>query len=315
MTNETSDNVPFEKKTERLDIRVSHAKKKAFAEACENQGDTPSNAVRRFISTYVRREQRDERAAAIRFSPWKRYVGYFALGGILLIGVAGIWTVVEAQKQDALAQELFALYDKNGNNLIDLGEISSNDYHLQRVLNIDGVDGISPSEFMLQGKMVWQFVNPETYQIVEDKAGVFKQTAITRKTVSMTGEPLDPDQEMFISIDGKLVELTPDITEKERLELLSQADALTYPEDLEHPAEYSGAYLAAVKKYAPKMVTFDLQNPGRVNITVLEQQPSVTPVQSLSGYERSVDWVEGRPTPELVMGKGRENAVLTVPGD
>ena len=33
MTNQTSDNVPFEKKTERLDIRVSHAKKKAFAEA------------------------------------------------------------------------------------------------------------------------------------------------------------------------------------------------------------------------------------------------------------------------------------------
>jgi len=30
MTHDNSDKAPFEKKTERLDIRVSHAKKKAF---------------------------------------------------------------------------------------------------------------------------------------------------------------------------------------------------------------------------------------------------------------------------------------------
>ena len=44
---------PFEKKTERLDVRLSHEKKQAFSEACENQGDTPSTAVRRFINSYI----------------------------------------------------------------------------------------------------------------------------------------------------------------------------------------------------------------------------------------------------------------------
>jgi len=311
MTHDNSDKSPFEKKTERLDIRVSHAKKKAFAEACENQGDTPSNAVRRFIGTYVRREQRDELASAIRFAPWKRYVSYFAICGILLLGAGGIWSAVEIQKQNTRTQELFAVYDENKNGLIDFGEIASNDYHLHRVLNIDGVDGISKSEFILQGRMVWQFVNPETYQIVEDKRGLFKQTSVTRKTVSMTGKPLDPNQKTFISVDGELVELTPDMTPKERSELISKADALTYPEDLEHPVEYSEAYLAEAKKYTSKMVSFDLRDSARVNITVLAQQPSVTPVQNLTGYQRSVDWVEGRPTPEHVMGEGREKATLT----
>jgi len=67
MTKENATEV-FEKKTERLDIRVSHQKKQAFTQACEDQGDTPSHAVRRFITTYIRRANRDEVASTIRFS-------------------------------------------------------------------------------------------------------------------------------------------------------------------------------------------------------------------------------------------------------
>lgn len=257
MTHDNKDTVPFEKKTERLDIRVSFEKKKAFTEACENQGDTPSNAVRRFISTYIRREQRDEVAAAIRFSPWKRYLGYFALGTILVLSAGGILSAIETQKQTARTLELFAAYDKNKNNFIDLGEISSNDYHLQRVLNIDGVDGISPSEFMLEGRMNWQFVNPETFEIVKHSQGTFKQTSKTR----------------MVTIGNQS--------------------------------------FAEKKKYTTKMVEFDLRNPDRINITVLEQQAGGTAVQTFTNYQRSVDWIEGQPAPEIVMGLGHKKAVLT----
>jgi len=43
----------MEKKSERLEVRLGYEEKQTFTEACENQGDTPSGAVRRFINGYV----------------------------------------------------------------------------------------------------------------------------------------------------------------------------------------------------------------------------------------------------------------------
>lgn len=311
MTNDNTDSAPFEKKTERLDIRVSYAKKKAFAEACENQGDTPSNAVRRFISTYVRREQRDEMAAAIRFSPWKRYLGYFAIGGILLLGAGGVWSAFETQKQNTRTEELFAVYDDNKNRLIDLGEIAPNDYHLQRVLNIDGVDGISMSEFAVQGRMMWKFVNAETYKIVTNGSGNFGDSSVTtmRSSISKDGKPINPNQKTYVHVEGELVELPANMTLEETLDLISKVD-------IQDPQfEYSDEHLAEMKKYVSKLVEFDLRNSDRVNITVLEQQVGGTFVQTFMNFQRSVDWINGRATPELVIGEGHENAVLTARGD
>ena len=53
-----------EKKSERLEVRLGYREKGAFVEACEMQGDTPSGAVRRFISGYVRRADGDILASA-----------------------------------------------------------------------------------------------------------------------------------------------------------------------------------------------------------------------------------------------------------
>jgi hypothetical protein len=312
MTQRNNDSAPFEKKTERLDVRISHEKKKAFVEACENQGDIPSNAIRRFISTYIRREQRDEMAAAIRFSPWKRYMGYFAIGGIMTLGAIGIWSAVETQRSTARAHDIFAGYDKNRNNVIDLGEIAPNDYHLHRVLNIDGVDGISPSEFRVNGRMMWQFVNPKTFKILENTDDRLKQSSTTSMTttLSVAGVPIDHSQKKFIKVEGEFVELNPNLSETQMKHLLSEIDRLDRPS-----IKYSDAYLEEKKKYASKMVEFDLSNPDRVNITAFEQQIDGTAVQTFSNYQRSVDWVEGRATPEFVMGQGREKAILTARGN
>jgi len=38
----------MEKKSERLEVRLGYEEKQDFTEACENQGDTPSGAIRRF---------------------------------------------------------------------------------------------------------------------------------------------------------------------------------------------------------------------------------------------------------------------------
>ena len=55
----------WEKKSERFEVRLSHTKKLAFQEACERQGDTPSEAVRRSIESYLGRSEMD----ALRHGP------------------------------------------------------------------------------------------------------------------------------------------------------------------------------------------------------------------------------------------------------
>jgi len=42
-----------EKKSERLEIRLSHSKKQAFLKACDKNGITSSEAIRLFIDTYI----------------------------------------------------------------------------------------------------------------------------------------------------------------------------------------------------------------------------------------------------------------------
>lgn len=251
----------FDKKTERLDIRLSHNKKQDFVQACENQGDTPSSAVRRFITTYIRRERRDDTASKIRFSNWKQKL---ALGAAGCAAIFLMWGFAASQTHKTLTAKTFKLYDANQNGVIELGEIASNDMHLHRVLNIDGVEGISPEEFQLKGKMVWNFMPENGFQILEDKQGLFKQTSVT----SFTTPRLDME------------------------ELTSQQKALR-------------------QKFSHKIVGFDLRNPQKRQINVFEEQASDITVSTIDHYQRSVTWIEGRPTPEHVMGSGRDKAVLT----
>jgi len=274
MTKENATEV-FEKKTERLDIRVSHQKKQAFTQA---------------------------------FSSWKRGAGWAA--SLLILGLMGttIWGFSVNQKSNALTAELFAVYDKDGNGLIEPGEISPDDFHLHRVLSIDGEDGISPEEFILRGTMVWEFVNPDNFQIIENKDGVFKHRVIKRSTVGSDGKSIDPSIQRLVKIDGEFVELDLE-NEDQYNKLLLSADATK--EDFRIQPEKSEAMKERLKFYSKKVVKFDLRNPDKFELSVLEQQSTHAPTQTISGYQRSVDWVEGRKTPELVMGMGRELAVLT----
>lgn len=50
---------------------------------------------------------------------------------------------------------LFTTYDKNNDNVLTLGEISENDSHLHRVLDVDLTRGVSFEEFQTRGKMQW----------------------------------------------------------------------------------------------------------------------------------------------------------------
>ena len=163
-----------EKKSERFEVRLPYSKKHDFVKACEDQGDTPSSAVRRFIDSYVKRSDADTMKMAVRSLPklalrrWRRVLGcIFALASLYLLS-GFVWLLLTTSQ----LQQLFTVYDKNNNQVLDLGEISESDEHLHRILNVDGVDGISVEEFWVKGRITWKFVNPDTFQVVEQSDGL-----------------------------------------------------------------------------------------------------------------------------------------------
>ena len=176
----------FEKKSERIENRVSHRKKQAFNEACDTQGDTPSSALRRFIDGYIRRADQDIFKDGMRamFRGARRQwvpltMSAAVLASLLLIGGYYSGKALRGPVQDGpivtasteefppINYSLFAAYDKNANGVLDLGEVAENDEHLHRVLNLDGEAGISPAEFYEVGDMDWTFIQKGSVQLGE----------------------------------------------------------------------------------------------------------------------------------------------------
>lgn len=309
--NETSQNT-FEKKSERLDIRVSHKKKEAFTQACEEQGDTPSNAVRRFITSYTQRANHDNFRAALRAFPWRRTA--VASIAILSLGFSALILngYLSNSKETRIADTAFKIYDENKNGLIDLGEILPDDIHLHRVLNIDGQDGISRDEFYTHATMVWKLVDEGSFTVIKNDNGRFRQRSVTRSmTFQSEGAKAsfnDPNIKKFIIVDGKPVQLKDEDDILKHLESKDVNVSYKAMRDQGLLPKISGG---ALQKYGARIVKFDLRDPDKLEFTVLEQKVSGFSGRSLSTFQRSVTWVDGRKTPELVMGMGREKAVLT----
>ena len=83
----------MEKKSERLEVRLGYQEKQTFTEACENQGDTPSGAVRRFINGYVRRSDEDVLSSAWRGAARRRAWKPVAFLAIFVAIAAMFWGV------------------------------------------------------------------------------------------------------------------------------------------------------------------------------------------------------------------------------
>jgi len=122
-----------EKHSDRFEIRLAHTKKKAFIEACENQSDTPSSAVRRFIDSYIRRSKLDAFSFSFRLFRQKIARHWFPISAlcvaIISVPILGSYGLkhhgIATTEEIRLA--LFNVYDSNANGLLELGEISERD--------------------------------------------------------------------------------------------------------------------------------------------------------------------------------------------
>ncbi len=165
-----------EKKSESLDIRLPYEQKRAFMDATRQRGETASNALRRFIATYIEEARLAEQPNPVqeitmtlarhRFKTIATAAGA-ALG---LFSVAALPSAADSTAFDAL--------DKNKDGLITEGEIApGHDADIIAKLDTDGSGGVSREELEAAGNRV------ELVQTV-DEAGENGET-ITKKTVKV----------------------------------------------------------------------------------------------------------------------------------
>ena len=150
----------FEKKSERLEVRLPYSKKQAFVEACEQQSDTPSHAVRRFINSYIRRSDTDDLGHSVGVLR-RKFFPVFLVAAICLLGVLAVWKFNGDPSQDASSNDdaLFAVYDKNENGQLGVGEVLSgeNEKYLFQVLDINSDQVIDREEFISEGEIAWLY--------------------------------------------------------------------------------------------------------------------------------------------------------------
>lgn len=121
----------FDKKTDRIEIRVSPNEKSEFSTACDLQGDTPSSALRRFMTGYIRRKNADTLSSAFRAylvssKPSQRLVASFAVF-VIAVGLGGLAIGLKANAhEDRRAdRETFKLLDRNGSGSVTAEEIGN----------------------------------------------------------------------------------------------------------------------------------------------------------------------------------------------
>ena len=152
----------MEKKSERLEVRLGHQEKQEFADACDMQGDTPSGAIRRYISGYVRRSDGDVLASAWRSSAKRKATPIIATAAAVVTLASGFlfWIFTSVQPD---SDAIFSFRDQNGDGELEYSEhgvppdLNGGPNGVLRVLDLDESGTISRTEFVRNGRMVFAF--------------------------------------------------------------------------------------------------------------------------------------------------------------
>lgn len=141
-----------EKKSESLDVRLPYSVKRRFMEAARSRGETASDAVRRFIATYL-----DDPAQADPQPFWSDWImtaqrnlkKTAAVTACLAAGAFALTMLAPASAEDAL----FKTLDRNSDGQLRPGEIAPDDQDVFSVLDLNRDGVISPSEFVTETSM------------------------------------------------------------------------------------------------------------------------------------------------------------------
>jgi len=142
-----------EKKSESLDIRLPYQQKQDFMAATKQQGETASQALRRFIATYIeeaRLEQQPTKVQEITMTLAKHRFKSVATAAGAALGVFSI-----AALPSAADSTVFDQLDKNKDGVLTEGEIAPGyDADIIAKLDTDGSGGVSREELEAAGNRV-----------------------------------------------------------------------------------------------------------------------------------------------------------------
>lgn len=165
-----------EKKSESLDIRLPYQQKQDFMAATKQRGETASQALRHFISTYIeeaRLEDQPNKVQEITMTLARHRLKSIATAAGAAIGVFSVTALPSAADSTA-----FDALDKNNDGLITEGEIAAgHDADIIAKLDTDGSGGVSREELEAAGNRI---------EIIHtgDEMGDDGET-ITKKTVKV----------------------------------------------------------------------------------------------------------------------------------
>jgi len=190
----------MEKKSERLEVRLGYEEKQTFTEACENQGDTPSGAVRRFINGYVRRSDADLLSSAWRGAAKRRGRRPLAFAAIFL-AVGGAFWMLSQHLPIQSDEAIFSARDINGDGQLEYSEhaippgLNGAPNGVMRVLDLDASGTISRAEFTRKGRMVYVLGDGTASASSEEEAGAslveFEFTKERAKTGTYVGAEIN----------------------------------------------------------------------------------------------------------------------------
>ena len=194
----------MEKKSERLEVRLGYEEKQNFTEACENQGDTPSGAVRRFINGYVRRSDEDVLSSAWRGAAKRRAwkpIAFTAIFAAIATLFWGLSNHVPVETDGAI----FSARDINGDGQLEYSEhgippgLNDAPNGVMRVLDLDADGKISRKEFVQKGRMVYALEDDlKNAEANETKGGMalveFEIGKERSKTGTFVGATINADE-------------------------------------------------------------------------------------------------------------------------
>lgn len=148
-----------EKKSESLDIRLPYQQKQDFMAATKQRGETASQALRRYISTYVeeaRLEEQPNKVQEITMTLARHRFKSIATAAGAALGVFSITALPSAADSTA-----FEALDKNNDGVLTEGEIApGHDADIIAKLDTDGSGGVSQAELEAAGNRV-QIIHTE----------------------------------------------------------------------------------------------------------------------------------------------------------
>ena len=165
-----------EKKSESLDIRLPYQQKQDFMAATKQQGETASQALRRFIADYVEEARLAEQphpVQEISMTLARHRFKTIATAAGAALGVFSVTALPSAADANA-----FDVLDKNKDGFLTEGEIVPGyDADIIKKLDTDGSGGVSQEELEAAGNKI--IIHDTETESEEDG------TPVTRKTMKI----------------------------------------------------------------------------------------------------------------------------------